>query len=412
MPNFFYTARDRAGKKISAYEEAASLDDLASKLQAKNLIIISISSPSKEFNKSSAKTEIPASAKKGKHWGIRQSDLVLYCRQLSTLLGAGVTILKALEIIQRQVNSRRLYEIIMTMIKDMEAGLSLHETMAKHPKAFSELWVNLVESGEASGNLAIVLSRLANYLERAEDFKKRIISALIYPAILFFAGFGALFFLTVKIIPTFVDIFRGFNMTLPFLTQVLVMISDFMRKYILLMFGVAVTGGFLFRSYIKTNKGRRDFEAFLFKLPLLGDFFHAMAIERFSSEMSTLIESGVPILFSLEIAERSVDNLVVADILRQIKENVRDGKPLSQQLEKSGFFDPMVVQMVAVGEEIGELSQMFKRINSFYDEFVSTFLNRFTAIFEPIMLLFMGAIIGIMVVGMFLPILKLSQMAG
>jgi type IV pilus assembly protein PilC len=411
MPNFFYTARDRAGKKISAYEEAASLDELASRLQAKNLVIINISSPSKEFNKS-AKAEIPASSKKGKHWGVRQADLVLYCRQLSTLLGAGVTILKALEIIQRQVNSRRLYEIIATMVRDMEAGLSLHETMAKHPKAFSELWVNLVESGEASGNLAIVLSRLANYLERAEDFKKRIISALIYPAILFFAGFGALFFLTVKIIPTFVDIFKGFNMTLPFLTQILVAISDFIRKYMLLMFGMLAAGIFLFRSYVKTNKGRRDFEAILFKLPLLGDFFHAMAIERFSSEMSTLIESGVPILFSLEIAERSVDNLVVADILRQIKENVRDGKPLSQQLEKSGFFDPMVVQMVAVGEEIGELSQMFKRINSFYDEFVSTFLNRFTAMFEPIMLLFMGAIIGIMVVGMFLPILKLSQMAG
>ncbi len=411
MPSFFYTARDRSGKKITAYEEASSLDELASRLHAKNLVIITITSQSKEF-KPGAKAEIPVSAKKGRHWGVRQSDLVLYCRQLSTLLGAGVTILKALEIIQRQVDSRRLYEIITIMIRDMEAGLSLHETMAKHPKVFSELWVNLVESGEASGNLAIVLSRLASYLERAEDFKKRIISALIYPAILLFAGFGALFFLTVKIIPAFVDIFKGFNMTLPFLTQILVSISNFMRRYLLLIFGVVATGVFLLRSYIKTNKGRRNFESLLFKLPLLGDFFHAMAIERFSSEMSTLIESGVPILFSLEIAERSVDNLVVADILRQIKENVRDGKSLSQQLEKSGFFDPMVVQMVAVGEEIGELSQMFKRINSFYDEFVTTFLNRFTSMFEPIMLLFMGAIIGIMVVGMFLPILKLSQMGG
>jgi type II secretory pathway component PulF len=269
-----------------------------------------------------------------------------------------------------------------------------------------------VESGEASGNLAIVLNRLANYLERNADFKKRLISALIYPAILMLAGLGALLFLTVKILPTFVEIFKGFNMTLPLLTQILVGISNFLRRYILFLFAGGVGAGFLFSSYLKTNKGRRNFEKFLFKFPVMGEFFHALVVERFSSEMATLVESGVPILFSLEIAERSVDNLVMGDIVRQIKENVRDGKPLSQQLEKSGFFDPMVVQMVAVGEEIGELSQMFKRINSFYESFVSTFLTRFAAMFEPIMLLFMGAVIGLMVVGMFLPILKLSQMGG
>ena len=170
MPNFFYTARDRTGKKITGYEDASSSDELASRIQAKNLIVISISSQSQEFNKPGTKAEVVASTRKGKHWGVRQSDLVLFCRQLSTLLGAGVTILKSLEIIQKQVNSHRLYDVIRIMTKDMEAGLSLHETMAKHPKVFSELWVNLVESGEASGNLATVLGRLASYLERSADF--------------------------------------------------------------------------------------------------------------------------------------------------------------------------------------------------------------------------------------------------
>ncbi|MFA5155986.1 MAG: type II secretion system F family protein [Candidatus Omnitrophota bacterium] len=411
MPIFLYTARDRAGKKISGAEDAGSADELTSRLQAKNLIIINITPQARQF-KQAARTEVTISEKKGKHWGVRESDLVLYCRQLATLLGAGVTILKSLEIIQKQVASRKLYNMIRVMIRDMEAGLSLHEAMAKHPKIFSELWINLVESGEASGNLAIVLTRLANYLERNADFKKKVISALIYPAILVVAGLSALLFLTVKILPTFVEIFKGFNMTLPALTQALVSISEFIRKYLFLMFAVSIGAGFLFRSYVRTGNGRRVFERFLFKLPVFGDFFHALAIERFSSEMATLIESGVPILFSLEIAERSVGNLIVADIVRQIKENVRDGKSLSQQLENSGFFDPMVVQMVAVGEEIGELSQMFKRVNAFYEDFVSTFLTRFTAMFEPAMLLFMGVVIGIMVVGMFLPILKLSQLGG
>ncbi len=411
MPKFFYIARDRTGKKLSGLEEASNLEELVSRLQAKNLIVVSITPESKEV-KPAVKLEGPSGGIRHKHIGIRHSDLVLFCRQLATLLGAGVTILKSLEIILKQVASRNLYKIIKNMAKDMEGGLSLHEAMAKHPKAFSDLWVNLMESGEASGNLAVVLSRLATYLERDADFKQKIISALIYPVILMTAGFGALLFLTIKIIPTFVDIFKGFNMRLPFLTLMLVAASDFLKKFILIFLGLAIAAIFIFRAFIKTRDGRRAFENFLFKLPLFGNFFHGLVIERFSSEMSTLVESGVPILFSLEITERSVDNLIMADIIRQIKENVRDGKPLSQQLEKSGFFEPMVVQMVAVGEEIGELSQMFKRINDFYEEYVSTFLVRFTIIFEPIMLIFMGIVIAIMVIGMFLPILQLSQMTG
>lgn len=331
---------------------------------------------------------------------------------ISHALGCRGNHFKSLEVISKQVASRRLYKIIKNMMKDMEGGSSLHEAMAKHHGVFSELWVNLMESGEASGNLAVVLNRLASYLERNADFKRRIISALIYPVILMVAGLGALLFLAIKIIPTFVEIFKGFNVTLPFLTLVLVAISGFLRKFILLILGLIIVASFIFRAFIRTRNGRRAFEKFLFELPIFGSFFHALVIERFSSEMSTLVESGVPILFSLEITERSVDNLIMADIVRQIKENVRDGKPLSQQLAKSGFFEPMVIQMVAVGEEIGELSQMFKRINDFYEEYVSTFLMRFTTVFEPVMLVFMGVVIAIMVIGMFLPILQLSQMAG
>jgi type IV pilus assembly protein PilC len=317
-----------------------------------------------------------------------------------------------MNIIAQQVASRKLYQVIMSLQKNMEAGLSLHEAMANYPTVFSEMWINLVESGEASGNLAMVLSRLATYLERDAAFKKKIISALIYPAILMFAGLSALLFMSVKIIPTFAEIFKGFNIKLPFLTQVLLAFSVFIRKYGIITVVILITVIWLFRKYISTKQGKKKYQEFLLKLPGAGEFFRTLSIERFTSEMSTLVESGVPILYSLEISERSVNNAVLGDVISKIKEDVRAGKPLGQSLERSNFFDPMVVQMVNIGEEIGELSNMFKRLNAFYQEYLETFLTRFTSMFEPAMLIFMGTIIGIMVIGLFLPIFEISQVGG
>ncbi len=413
MSKLSYIARDNAGNKITGSEEASSSEELVLRLQSKNLIVVDILSES-QTAKFSVKSENSAAGikLKHKHYAIKEEDLVLFCRQLATLLGAGVTILKSLEIILKQIGSVKFYTIIRNMIKDMEAGLSLHEAMAKHSSVFSDLWVNLVESGEASGNLAVVLNRLASYLERNAEFKKKIISALMYPVILLCAGLGALFFLTVKIIPTFAELFKGFNLELPLLTQIIVSISDFLRKFIVPIIVILIVINFIIRAYIKTKSGRLMFETYLLKIPLLGQFCHSLIMERFSSEMSTLIESGVPILYSLEISEHSVGNLVMAGVIRQIKENVREGRSLSQQLEKSGFFEPMVVQMVMVGEEIGELAQMFRKINTYYEEYVSTFLARFTTLFEPLILVFMGGIIGIMVIGLFLPIFKLASIGG
>jgi type II secretory pathway component PulF len=346
------------------------------------------------------------------HNRITSGDLTLFCRQLATLLGAGVTILRSMNIIAQQVASRKLNKLIKDLQKNMEAGLSLHEAMARYPGVFSEMWTNLVESGEASGNLAMVLGRLATYLERDAAFKKKIISALIYPAILMVAGLAALLFMSIKIIPTFAQIFKGFNIELPLLTKLLLAVSLFIRHYGIITLILMVIGIWFFRKYISTRAGKRQFQEFLLKLPGVGEFFRTLSIERFTSEMSTLVESGVPILYSLEISERSVNNLVLGEVIRKIKEDVRAGKPLGQSLEKSNFFDPMVVQMVNIGEEIGELSNMFKRLNTFYQEYLETFLTRFTSMFEPAMLIFMGVVIGIMVIGLFLPIFEISQIGG
>ena len=410
MPKFFYAARDKKGEKLMGTEEAASYEEVIGRLQARDLFVIEVIDESKP--KEAGVMPQPtgaARAPRRRHYRVTSDDLVLFCRQLATLLGAGVTILKSLDIIGQQVASTRLYNVIKNMQKNMEAGLSLHEAMAKHPAIFSELWVNLVESGEASGNLAVVLSRLASYLERNAAFKRKVISALIYPAILVFAGTAALLFLTIKIIPTFEDLFKGFNVTMPFLTRILIGFSRFVRKTFVLILGLFIVGIILFRRYIKTRDGRMQYEKFKFSLPAFGEFFKVLVMERFSSEMATLVESGVPILYSLEISEHSVGNLVMAQIVREIKEAVREGKPLHQPIERSGFFEPMVVQMVSIGEEIGELPQMFKRINAFYQESAETFLTRFAAMFEPLMLVFMGVVIGLMVIGMFLPIFQIAQ---
>lgn len=407
MPKFFYIARNKSGKKDTGVEESATQEEALLRLQAKDLIVISILP---EFKESGVSYEVISKSKfKPKHYRIAGDDLVLFCRQLATLLGAGVTILKSLDIISQQVSSRRLFEVIKELQKNMEAGLSFHEAMSRHQTVFSDLWINLVESGEASGNLAMVLNRLAGYLERNAAFKKKLVSAMIYPVILMVAGTGALLFLTIKIIPTFVDLFAGFNIKMPFLTQILIVISAFIKKFILFIFAAMVIGFFMLRKYVSTKQGRRGFEKFLFNLPVFGEFFRVLIVERFTSEMATLVESGVPILYSLEITEQSVGNLTLGDIIRRIKDDVREGKPLSQPLERSGFFEPMAVQMVTIGEEIGELSNMFKKLNAFYQEYVDTFLSRFTAMFEPMMLIFMGAVVGIMVVGMFLPIFQITQ---
>jgi len=411
MSRFFYIARDKFGEKSSGLEEAGTQDEVVSRLQAKDLVVISVISADKSAI--GLKADIASKTKlTRKHLGVSGDDLVLFCRQLSTLLSAGVTILKSLEIISQQVSSFRLFNIIKSMQKSMEAGLSFHEALAKHPAVFSDLWINLAESGEASGNLAMILSRLATYLERNAAFKRKIISAVIYPALLFIVGIGALLFLTIKIVPTFADLFKGFNVQLPFLTVVLITVSDFIRKAFILVLFAIIIGFFAIKKYISTKEGKRKYEKLQFGLPVFGEFFRVLVMERFTSEMSTLVESGIPILYSLEITEHSVGNLTMAEIIRNIKDNVREGKPLSIPMEKSGFFEPMAVQMVAIGEEIGELSSMFKKLNGFYQEYVETFLVRFTALFEPFMLIFMGLIIGVLVIGMFLPIFQISQIGG
>jgi len=404
MTKFSYIVIDKTGKKIEGIEEALSVEELREKLQARDFLVVKILSLS-------TSESLPESEFRffRQHHRITSKDIITFCQQLSSLLSGGVSILESLKIISKQCSSRRLQEIIDNIIQDMESGLTLHEAFAKYPRVFSDLWVNLIESGEASGSLAEVLQRLQDYLDKTNEFKQKIITALIYPTIVIVIGIFALFFLTVKIIPTFTELFKSFNIKLPLITQILVFISEISRRYFLPALISLVIFIFIFRYSLSTKKGRKRWERFLLTFGLTQDFSRAIVIERFSSSMATLLESGVPLLYALDITERNIANLVVSEIIFKIKEEVREGKGLSIPMGKSGFFEPMVIQMVRIGEETGSLYSMFKRISKFYQNYIENYIQRFEAIFEPVVLLILAGIIGLMVAGIFFPLFQITQ---
>ncbi|MBL7197861.1 MAG: type II secretion system F family protein [Candidatus Omnitrophica bacterium] len=415
MPKFSYIARTKEATKNTGMIEAVSQDEAISLLQKKDLVVTSIIQIDKLSSAQEKKKSIAlarSTTRKFKHKGASSGDLVVFARQLSMLLGAGVSLMKSLDVTLKQVDSQRLNEAISDMSKDMEAGRTFKDALAKHKNIFSELWLYLVETGEASGNLPMVLDHLANYLEEQQAFKTKIISAMMYPAILFIVAIGAVMFFVMKIVPTFTKILTSMNVALPLPTQILIGISNFLTKRFFLMILIVTGMVFLFKNLMRNENVKALIEKIQLKLPLFGSFFRFMMIESFSTTMSILIESGVPIIYALDISERSQPNKTMQEIIGGIKLSVREGKSFAIPLEKTDFFPPMVIQMISTGEEIGELSNMFKRISVYYRQYLEAFVARLTAIFEPLMIVFMGVIIGAMVISIFLPIFSLATGAG
>ena len=408
MKKFEFSAREQTGKLITGSEEAESADILVNRLQLRGLLVTHIS-----LRLESAASLKPA-AQSGeerpfRRYRITEEDLITFGRQLATAIGSGVSLLKSLNIISRQVASRRFYEIINIITHDVESGFSFRDALSKHPNVFPSLWVNMVETGEASGSLPIVLERLVAYLEARAAFKRKLVSALIYPLVLLIVALAAIAVFLCFIIPKFAMIFESFNKKLPPPTLILVSVSNLLTKNFFLIFAGICATVFLFVKYFKTRAGKLRLDNFVLNAPALREFFRLAEIEKFCSGMTTLLESGVPILFALEISERSSGNAIVQDIIKKIKDNVREGKPLVTPMEESGFFPPMITQMVNIGEEIGELDKMFKKIAYFYSELLETRITRLTTLFEPVMIVFMGIVIGGMVVAMFLPIFDIAN---
>jgi len=402
MPAYTYTAKNKDGKVIEGLVEEPDLDSAVALLQAKGLTVLTIKKQRNPKAQDSKRRRMILKQRLG------IDDLLLFARQMHTLLDAGVALLKSLDIIIRQVESRPLRDALRQIYRDVEEGSSFNEAIAKHPKVFSPIWGNLIQTGETSGQMGMVFQQLAKYLETSGTIQKRIKSALIYPAILLAVSVVAILIFTLKIIPMFGEVYKGFDIELPFLTSIVLNISIFIRKFFLMFLIVAALAFVALKRYVSTKRGRFQFDNIMLKMPVVNKITEGMVIERFAQGLKTLITSGIPILLSLDIVSRLIDNRVVEEVMEDVKTQVRNGKVMSEPMERSGIFPPVVTQMITVGEETGKLSDMLERIAVYYSEQMTLFIDRFTAMLEPMLLIVMGATVGVLVTAMYLPIFKIA----
>jgi len=408
MPKFFVTSKDQNGKTQSSVMEASDKSSAIALVQSQSLFVIEIQ-PIGEAQQSSASSEKSSAVQhKFGHNKVKLEDIVVFARQLATMLESGVPLLRSLSVIVDQVDSRQLSVILHSIRTDVEQGQPFSKSLGLHPRVFSPFWVSLVEVGEASGTMPRVLKKLTEYMEASAKFQSQLGSAMIYPYVLMGIGGGAVLCFALFIGPTFEKIFKDLHATLPGITVMMLAIFKFIQTQFILIVLAVIGLVFLFKSYVKTPVGRWQWEMLLFNVPTLGRIVRLIVVEKFTSQMAILIESGVPILYALEISERLVDNMVCGAILKDVRDEVAEGKMLADAMEKSGFFPSMAVQMIRVGEETGELSKMMGHVAVFYKGQVEEFMKNISQLIEPVMLVFMGGIIGLIVVAMFLPLLELS----
>ncbi len=414
MPKFSYVVKDKEGKSYKNIMEAPSQQAAVDRLQKMDYFVVgihelSISAPPITARRDKINFK---PTKKFTHSNVKLEDMLTFSRQLATMLESGVTLTRSLDVILTQVESKKLNDALVKVKASIEQGASLSSSLAQHPKIFNPFWVSLMEVGEASGTIPTVLNKLSYYLEQQAAFRSTIISGIIYPAILFCVAMGAISFFAFFVGPKFEAIFAQMKVKLPLITVILLSSFNFIKTHALIIFFSFVGVIIAVKQFIKTYQGRLLFEKFLFSMPVMGKIFRLIIVERFAAQMSILIDAGVPILYALDITERLVDNNTCALIVSQIKDGVRKGELLVEPMERSGFFPPMCIQMIMVGEETGEVSKMLKHVSAYYQGIVETFMKRFATIVEPFMLVFMGGIIGVIVIAMFLPMFDIVKLGG
>ncbi|MGB2630228.1 MAG: type II secretion system F family protein [Candidatus Omnitrophota bacterium] len=400
MGKYTYVAKDKEGRTVKGALEAPEKKQALDLLRGRGLLIL-------KLEEAKAGINIVLSFKFKKK--VKLDELVILSRQLATMIDSGIPVVSALDILAEQSDNETLKKTLAEIRDSVNTGSSLSEAMVKHASVFSTFFVSMVKAGESSGTLDDILDRVASYLEKTNSLQKKIKSALIYPAVVTFMAVAITLVMILKVIPVFKDIFAGFGAKLPAPTQFLINLSDFMTNYFLLFMGI-VTGVFLVTKwYISTEKGQYMMDAIKLKLPVFGDLFKKVAISKFSRTLSTLIQSGVPILAALEIVAKTSGNLVVEKSVNNVKDNVRDGENIASPLARSGIFPTMVTRMVSVGEKSGELEKMLIKIADFFDEQVDASVEGLTSLIEPLIIAFLGIIIGGIVLCMFLPIFKISS---
>ena len=343
---------------------------------------------------------------------ISTKDLVVFTRQFATMIDAGLPLVQCLDILGKQQDNKTFKKILLKVKEDVESGSTFADALKKHPKAFDELYVNLVAAGEVGGILDTILNRLAAYIEKALKLKKKVKSAMTYPATVVGIAVIVIAVILVFVIPSFQKMFADFGGELPMPTQVVINISNFIQDYILVIIGAIVLFIFAFKKIYATKRGREILDELALKLPIFGVLLRKVAVAKFTRTLGTMISSGVPILDGLEIVAKTAGNKTVEKAIYRVRQSISEGKTIAEPLEKSGVFPPMVCQMIAVGEQSGSIDTMLNKIADFYDDEVDDAVGNLTAMMEPLLMLFLGTTVGGLVIAMYLPIFKLAGTVG
>jgi type IV pilus assembly protein PilC len=398
VASFAYSAINAQGVELSGEISAADLNAAREQLRVKGLLAQSL----KEISEGAGLGQTTIGGKK-----VKAKSLQIFSRQFATMIEAGLNVVSALVILEEQTDDQALAAVLVELRKDVEGGLLLSEAMARHPKVFSRLYISMVEAGEAAGILDIVLDRVAFQIEKQEAIRRKVKSAMVYPTMVLIFATLVLIGMLMFLVPVFVKIFATLNGQLPTLTAYVVTVSNLLRHrpYIILLIPAGVFG---FMRWKKTEKGRQKWDTFKLKVPMrIGDTVLKVTMARFSRTLSTLVAAGVDIIKALEITGQTAGNWVIEEALAGVRQRVHEGVPIAQPLVENEIFPPMVAQMVKIGEETGELEKMLSKIADFYEDEVDAAVSSLTSIVEPIMMIGVGIMVGIIIISMYMPMFKM-----
>ena len=401
MPSFTWKGRTRSGQVQEGVLLADTRDAAVAVLRRQQIQITTIREKGKEVKL------IPRIS-----MGIGQKRIAIFTRQFSVMLDAGLPLVQCLEILGDQEEHKMFKATIIQVRSDVEAGMSLADSMKKHPKAFDALYTNMVAAGEAGGILDIILQRLSIYIEKAVKLNSQVKSALIYPVAVIVIAAGVVFIILWKVIPVFAQLFAGLGGEMPILTRIVIAASNFIGRYFIFIFAVLFAGFIAVQRYHKTYRGRRVIDGMLLKVPVVGMLLRKIAVARFCRTLATLTSSGVPILDGLEITAKTSGNAIIEDAVMAVRKSVEEGKTISEPLADTKVFPAMVVQMINVGEQTGALDQMLSKIADFYEDEVDTAVNGLMKLIEPLMITVLGAVIGTIVAAMYLPLYSILSQIG
>lgn len=398
MPQFTYTARDTNGGLKQATIDAPNRDEVIKQLRQQRLNVIKIDE---------------GSAQKKKRLGsIKMRDIVIFTRQFSTMINSGLPLVQALDILANQSENPALKDTTRQVVFDVESGNTVADALRKHPKAFTELYVNMVAAGEAGGILDTILMRLAIFMEKNDALVRKVKGAMIYPGVIMSVAGIAITVLLIFVIPTFASMFASANIPLPLPTRIVIGMSDFLKHYWYIIIAIVAGAVFSLKRYYATPAGKLAIDRLMLKMPVLGDVLRKSAVSRFTRTLGTLISSGVSILDGLEITAKTSGNRVIQDAIMESRASIAGGETIAAPLKKSQVFPPMVISMISVGESTGGLDEMLTKIADFYDEEVDAAVSGLLSLMEPVMIVFLGVVVGGMVIAMYLPIFDMVNAAG